>query len=280
MRKIFFLFLLSVFLIPKQLFSYEVNIVKLSDEQFEALTGDINLFLTYRGLLSDNIYYFEDKQIATVTLIFNVNEIGQDFDAVIELAKKEAKKLGADRVYYVSGNEYKNTEEIAATTFRFTRSKYIDEYEKSQKQLEDTKKMREELENTSDFFKKLSKEIDSLFVTVTEDMETHWKALNVRYQKIKLKEKNVYKEQLIDLKTGKELSEEQFNERWGKYFVKRIIAFYKNNLESYKSEYGKIDAILKKYPNNTMYFPKVDSNGNINYGEMEKELLDKFFKNE
>ena len=53
---------------------------------------------------------------------FEYDEIGQDQDAVILLAKKEASKLGANRIYWVSGTSYKDTDQIASSTYRCIRA--------------------------------------------------------------------------------------------------------------------------------------------------------------
>ena len=53
---------------------------------------------------------------------FEYDEIGQDQDAVGLLATKEAAKLGANLVYWVSGTAYKGTDQIASSTYRCIRN--------------------------------------------------------------------------------------------------------------------------------------------------------------
>lgn len=120
MKLVIFLFLMLM--TCSTLFAYQVNVTKLTNEKFDPLPEEIDAY--YCGYFEEyekSSHYYKDTQIATITLVFKPNEIGKDYDAVVKLAEKEAAKLGADLVYYVSSTIYKDTEDIGATTFRCSR---------------------------------------------------------------------------------------------------------------------------------------------------------------
>ena len=116
MRIAIFLFL--VLMNCSTLFAYEVMVTKLTDEKFDPLPKEDVFFM---GLIEEYQSNNKDKQIATITLQFLVNEIGRDHDAVNLLAIKEAAKLGANIIYWVSGTEYKSCLTIASSAYRCIR---------------------------------------------------------------------------------------------------------------------------------------------------------------
>ncbi|MBE7444683.1 MAG: DUF1566 domain-containing protein [Planctomycetia bacterium] len=117
MRTAIFLFL--VLMHCSTLFAYEVKVTKLTDENFVPITREEDVLCM--GSIEEYQSNYKDKQIATITLRFLVNEIGRDQDAVNLLAAKEAAKLGANTIFWVSGTVYKDTKEIASSTYRCIR---------------------------------------------------------------------------------------------------------------------------------------------------------------
>lgn len=265
------LFLFLVLMNCSALFAYEVKVTKLTDVNFEPLPKGItaNYFGTieqYNKRYIENYYNrYKDKQIATITLIFEFNEIGRDYDAVRELAAKEAAKLGADDIYWVSATGYKDTEQIASTTYRCVRSQYCDDMEKPYKEVKANENAEKELE-TSIFFKKFQ-EMLMLLDKIWENKQS--KMLGIKWKTIKNKENQV-KVIFFDVKTRRRISEKEFGIRVSNYISDQIISVYKENFELYVSEYDKIMQVMKKYPNNTFYFPKLDSEGKIDYEKMRK----------
>ena len=79
-------FLFIVLINCSTLFACQVEVTKLTDENFDPLPKEIHVF--YHGSIEIyNKYHYslEDKQITTITLVFKFNEIGKDYDAVVEL---------------------------------------------------------------------------------------------------------------------------------------------------------------------------------------------------
>lgn len=122
MRIAIFLFL--VLINCSTLFAYEVEVTKLTDENFDPLPKEINVY--NMGLMKpgeDQMY--KVKQIATITLRIKLDEIGEDYDAARTQVKKEAAKLGGNLVYYVSGTIDQNIENICTLTFRGMRNEDV-----------------------------------------------------------------------------------------------------------------------------------------------------------
>lgn len=118
------LFIFLVLMNCSTLFAYGVEITKLTDEIFNPLPKDVDV--RYMGSIDKYQNDCKDiKQIATITLGFLVDEIGQDQGAVRILATKEAAKLGANKIYWVSGTEYTNTGQIASSTYRCSRDENL-----------------------------------------------------------------------------------------------------------------------------------------------------------
>jgi len=95
------------------------NIVMLADQKFDPIAvsevrfgGDWKLYRVKEG----------DISIATLTMQFFSGEIGQDYDAAHTLAKKQAAKIGADLLLYISGTVIKNTQTIDSITYRCIRT--------------------------------------------------------------------------------------------------------------------------------------------------------------
>ncbi len=116
MRIAIFLFLMLT--TCSKLFAYGVNVTKLTDENFDPLPKGCAFYMGTIGEYQSN---YKNKQIATITLHFLFHEIGGDQDAVNLLAAKEAAKLGANTILWVSGTVYKDTNEIASSTYRCIR---------------------------------------------------------------------------------------------------------------------------------------------------------------
>lgn len=119
------LFLFILLMNCSTLFAYHVQVTKLTEENFNPLPTEMRIFFI-RGIEHLSVRP-DDKQIATITLVFDTHEIGQDSDAVKKLAKKEAAKLGANEIFYISATEYTDTKDIASITFRCARFPDIDE---------------------------------------------------------------------------------------------------------------------------------------------------------
>ena len=101
-------------LLSSNLFAYTVTTTRLTEEIYESVDSKYVSFAATRKA--------DDIDLATITLNFDPQEIGTDGAAVMTLGRKEAAKLGATSVRYVSGTVYKNTEEIASETFHIYRN--------------------------------------------------------------------------------------------------------------------------------------------------------------
>ncbi len=246
------------------LFAYHVQVTKLTEENFDPLPkeittnyfGTIEEFNKYNRYFEDHKNSFEHKQIARITLIFEFNEIGRDYDAVNKLAAKEAAKLGADWICYVSGTVYKDTEEIASMTYRCVRKPYHDWAEKLHKMIKANENVGKELKTS--IFYKIFQERFMLFDKIEEKKQL--KMLGIKWKTIKNKE-NQEKVIYFDVKTRRRISGKEVDGRVCNHIIDQIISVYKENFELYVSEYDKIMQVMKKYPNSTLYFPKLDSEG-------------------
>ena len=95
------------------------HITMLSDRKFYPIEqSDV----IYKGNWKQYNSKIGDVSVATLTMEFISAEIGQDYEAANALAMKEAAKIGADLLFFVSGTEYKNTRAIASMTYRCVRS--------------------------------------------------------------------------------------------------------------------------------------------------------------
>jgi len=130
--KLIILILINIYF---SIYSYEINTTKLSEKAFSKINKS-----HFMGLFDGYKSTSYDIQVATITIVFNSEEIGEDFDAVTILARNKAKKMGADLVYYISGTEFKNTKSIASSTFRLIRSheSLVDKIFEYQEQKSDT----------------------------------------------------------------------------------------------------------------------------------------------
>lgn len=98
--------LAAVLLLVQPGWAYEAVVTRLTDQHFEPIIDEV----LYGGSLESNTsrpidIRLSDIQVATLTRRFSPEEIGQDFDAAVRLAKREAAKLGADLIFYGSGTE-------------------------------------------------------------------------------------------------------------------------------------------------------------------------------
>ena len=93
------IFLFLVLMNCSTLFAYDVNVTKLTDENFDPLPNYMQP--ECGGTIKDYHARYNHKQIATMTLLFELHEIGADVEAAIILVRKEAAKLGADLLFYV-----------------------------------------------------------------------------------------------------------------------------------------------------------------------------------
>ncbi len=251
------LFLFVLLMNCSALFAYQVNVIKLTEENFDPLPTEMRIFFIH-GIENLSVRP-DDKQIATITLVFNRHEIGKDSDAVKKLAKKESAKLGANEIFYISSTEYTDTKDIASMTFRCARFPDIDE--------------------TVDLFK--SSVFKNLYLEVLRRYEPYYFDSSVTLYKI-LSLIGVKREQILkenekitvfhDIKTNKQLDKDEVLKRWLDCYANEIISFYKENLDLYISEYDKIIQILKKnHPEvdvekgTFFYFPKLDLQKNINF---------------
>lgn len=238
------------------LFAHEVKVIKLTDENYDSLPMEMRIYYFNFELLGMRP---DDKQIATITLVFDPHEIGQDSDAVKKLAKKEAAKLGANAIYYISALEYTDTKNIASMTFRCARSPVCD--------------------CDVDLFK--FSFYKNLYLEVLRRYEPDYFDSGVSlYQTLSLigvKREQILKENkkiivFHDIKTNKQLDKDEVCKRWLDCYADEIISFYKENLDLYISEYDKIIQIIKKYfpkkniGNVTWFlFPKLDAQKNIDF---------------
>ncbi|PKM92699.1 MAG: hypothetical protein CVU80_02000 [Elusimicrobia bacterium HGW-Elusimicrobia-4] len=216
-----------------------------------------------------------NKHIATITLIFSPNEIGTDYSAGNELAKKEAIKLGADWIYYVSSTIYKDTSEIAAITFRCVRTTWpdmLDKIEKDKREIAEKEfemnNARKELLEYSTFYNILT--TAEIFGKSETELN---KLIGVKAKKERKKDSKVETITYIDTVTNKVLNEKEVEKRGMNYFFDKIFAIYVNNLELYKTEYDEIMRILGKYPKAKFYFPELDTQGNIDKQKMKEEIF-------
>ncbi|MDO8733541.1 MAG: hypothetical protein Q7K21_00085 [Elusimicrobiota bacterium] len=215
-----------------------------------------------------------NKHIATITLIFSPNEIGTDYSAGNELAKKEAIKLGADWIYYVSSTIYKDTSEIAAITFRCVRTTFPDFLVERAK----IAKEYEELKFEEDNARKELLEYSTFYNILINDNslgreENIYRSIGVKEKKERKKDSKLETIIYIDTVSNKVLNEKEVKKRTKDYFVNKIMDIYINNLELYKTEYDEIMRILGKYPKAKFYFPELDTQGNIDKQKMKEEIF-------
>jgi len=120
MRKVLPLCWLAVF--QMTLFAYDVRKTMLTEGTYDPVGDAVAIHV-----LAIDVNTYQDKlgdvTIATITLKFEPDEIGQDYKAEFLLAKKEARQLGADLVLLISATKYKATGAIASGTFRCVRTK-------------------------------------------------------------------------------------------------------------------------------------------------------------
>lgn len=288
------IFLFLVLMNCSTLFAYEVKVTRLTDEYFDPLPNYIQP--KFGGEIKDYQANYQasynHKQIATMTLIFELHEIGEDFEAVLILVQKEAAILGADLIIYVSETFHKNSREIASMTFRCARTDKVD------KTIE-TEILKVELFESSLFFKIFcsywenfnfgddddvewlkkfgleKKQINSDLLGFSDAMKLYKSDNNPFYRispELLRQKSNTATMGIFDTKTGIQISEERYWKMEREYITNQLISFYKENFELYKSEYDKIMQVNKKYPNSTLYFPKLDSKGNIDYEKMKNDL--------
>jgi hypothetical protein len=232
-------------------------VTKLTDENFDPLPTEMRIY--FFRTIEHLSFRPDDKKIATMTLVFDPHEIGKDTDAVKELAKKEAAKLGANDVYYISSTEYGDTKDIASMTFRCSRFPDIDY---------DVDLFK------SSFYKNLYLEVLRRYEPLYFDSSvTLYKTLSL----IGVKREQILKENkkitvLQDIKTNKQLDKDEVMKRWLDCLANEIISFHKENLDLYISEYDKIFQIIKKnFPKTDAekatwwLFPKLDAQKNINF---------------
>ena len=234
---------LSLFLVTllncSYLFAYEVKMTMLSDEHFDPLPDYIGCWsgCTIENYIASGIDN-DDVQVATITLEFARGEIGQDYGAVDELAKKEAGKLGADFSFVVSGTIYKETGEIASVTYRCVRSKSAARRDE-RIQIENAKK---ELKSST-FYKKYQEVWEE--VGAFSDKEE--KSLGIKYEEDDKTSRNYF-----DIKTGKQISWEEVKRRVLSDLADKIVSFFKDNFKLYVSEYNMLLQIKQKYPLGTV----------------------------
>ncbi len=169
--------ILSLFLVTLMhcgyLFAYQVKVTKLSDKHFDPLPDNIYIW-SDEGTIEDYIASDDQygEQVATITLVFETAEIGQDYGAVGELAKKEARKLGADFIYAVSVTVYKETQEIASMTYRCVRSAIAASFNED---------LAKELESSTLFYKKYQEFLEEVGILSHKGD----KYLGVKHERIK-----------------------------------------------------------------------------------------------
>lgn len=254
------------------LFAYQVKVTKLTDENFDPLPKEMDIFSVALETYNE-VRELDDKQIATITLVFEPHEIGQDEDAVDELAKKEALKLGANMIVYISDTQDKNTEDIASATFRCVRT--YDIYGSITMHL-----LKEELRKSSLFYYKLDNKLYEVkkFFNFSK-YSTPDKALyliGARRQQVLKEDKKITV--FHDIKTNKQLEKDEICKRWLEGYTNEGISVYKDNLDLYIAEYDKIIQIGKKYfPEFNVgisnLFPKPDAQKNINFKNLKDYLL-------
>ena len=262
------LFIFLVLMNCSTLFAYEVNVTKLTDEYFDPLPKETSVFsgdfTTYKEFNDQ-----DDKQIATITLVFGFEEIGKDYDAVEELAKKEAEKLGADEIYQISGTVYKNTEDIASMTFRCVRTPYCDILAKNILN-------EKELLKSSVICNKLHEVMKRFFWWKGGTPDKILSLIGVKRETILKENKKITV--FYDIKSKKQLDKDEIFKRWLDGYANEVISVYKENLDLYISEYDKIIQIIKKgYPDfdaeNNRFYPKPDAQKNINFQKFKDSFL-------
>jgi hypothetical protein len=95
-------------------------IVMLTDQEFDPIDQND---VVYGGSMKEYRLRIGDASLATLTMEFPEAEIGQDYEAALALAMKEAAKVGADLLLYISGTEFRDTRAIASITYRCVRTK-------------------------------------------------------------------------------------------------------------------------------------------------------------
>lgn len=251
------------------LFAYEVKVTRLTDEKFDPLPKEINICLIYSDVYK--IISSTCKQIATITLAFDPHEIGLDIDAIGILAKKEAARLGADGITYISGTMHKNNA-IASTTYRCIRIQRGEPKENIRLTLR-------ALHKITVFWDKLHKAVGDyqLHPLGEGSMSTPDETLSL----IGVKREKILKENkeitvFHDIETKKQLDEEEINKRWSYAYYIKVVSVYKENIDSYKSEYDKIIQILEIYNTSRVfeiYFLKPDQLGSLKKGERSVDLI-------
>jgi hypothetical protein len=96
------------------------SIVMLTDQEFDPIDPND---VVYGGTAKEYRLRVGDIFLATLTMEFPEAEIGQDYEAALALARKEAAKIGADLLLHISGTEFRDTRAIASITYRCVRTK-------------------------------------------------------------------------------------------------------------------------------------------------------------
>lgn len=290
MKKIY-ICLLTILISSSPLFAYEINVTRLTDKSYYPLydsddpnSSDRLLLIFYKGPIERSESDYSDKQIATISLKFRINEIGNDYDAVIILARKECAKLGANQVFNVSGTQYKDLGEIASETFRCVRTELADEIEKLFKPGNETRKMRKDLESSA-FLRRLEAVLtdgSGSLSKIKEIGEEEYlkREVGIKVQTKKTKD-DLPKVVYFDVKTGKELNDKEVSKRIEDYMSNFLsdafISFYKDidNYALYRFEYDRIAEVKRKYPDSTLnlFLPELDAKGEINYKKLKKDLI-------
>jgi len=228
------LFLLS----PALAEGREIRTTVLTERQYDAVPeSDTVLFA---GLWKNYICQPGDVPIATTTISFEPNEIGQDYNAAHILATAQARKLGADLVFFVSGTNHKNTGEIASRTYRCLRSGKYCRLEVLEQKTQLRQQMWDQLKGT-EFGVRYHE-----FLSSTNLRARVSARLGVTERKVALANAEKTTD-YVEQKTGRRVPCSEYRRRFKNYAVDAWFRFFKENIDTYRSDYFRIQEIKSKY---------------------------------
>lgn len=121
--------LLLLICLSSQAMAYDTRKTWLTEPRYDPILGNVSTFDPVNDGMYIRVaeaskyrYKTNDIAIATVTMHFDPDEIGQDYKTMLILVKKETQQLGGNLVLLVSATKYSVTDVIASVTFRCIRT--------------------------------------------------------------------------------------------------------------------------------------------------------------
>jgi len=249
---------------------HEVRTTRLTERKYDAIPErDTVLFA---GSWKNYICQPGDAPVATTTMSFEPNEIGQDYSAAQILAMAEARKLGADLVFFVSGTRHKDTGEIASRTYRCLRSGKYCRLEVLEQKTQLRQQMWDELKDT-EFGLRYHE-----FLSSTNLRARISARLGVTERKVALAngEKTT---DYVEQKTGRRMPCSEYKRRFQNCAVDAWFKFFKENIRTYRSGYFRIQEIKSKYHAFMigMPLPILGPQAEIDFDVMREQIANSLF---